>query len=220
MTPTIRLRFAPSPTGYLHVGGARTALFNWLLAKRYNGVFILLSEDTDRQRSDDAMTQAILDGMTWLGLTWDEGPFHQADGVERHRADALRILEEGKAYRCFCSPAELEARRAAAGTSPEAFRYDRFCLTHVSREESDTRAKNNEPYTVRFLVLDGHTILTDAVHGDIDFDNASIEDFIILRTDGTPIYNMAVVSDDIDMRITHVLRGMMKSSMLALSKSM
>lgn len=203
----IRLRFAPSPTGYLHVGGARTALFNWLLARRLGGVFILRIEDTDRERSDDAMVQAILDGMGWLGLDWDEGPFHQADGIDRHRADALRLLDNHRAYRCFCSPAELDARRAAAGTSPEAFRYDRHCLTSVSRTESDQRAAAGAPFTVRFEVPVGHTILEDAVHGSIDFDNSSIEDFIILRTDGTPIYNLAVVSDDIDMRITHVIRG-------------
>jgi glutamyl-tRNA synthetase len=203
----IRLRFAPSPTGYLHVGGARTALFNWLLARRLGGVFILRIEDTDRERSNDAMVQAILDGMNWLGLDWDEGPFHQADGIERHRADAHRLLETGRAYRCFCSPAELDARRAAAGTSPDAFRYDRHCLTTVSREQSDARAARGDPFTVRFEVPAGHTLLEDAVHGVIDFDNASIEDFIILRTDGTPIYNLAVVSDDIDMRITHVIRG-------------
>ena len=203
----IRLRFAPSPTGYLHVGGARTALFNWLLARRLGGVFILRIEDTDRQRSDDAMVQAILDGMTWLGMDWDEGPFHQADGIERHRDDALKMLADRKAYRCFCSAQELEDRRAAAGTSPEAFRYDRHCLLHVSRDESDARAARNEPHTVRFEVPAGHTILDDAVHGRIDFDNASIEDFIILRTDGTPIYNLAVVSDDVEMKITHVIRG-------------
>jgi glutamyl-tRNA synthetase len=203
----IRVRFAPSPTGYLHVGGARTALFNWLLARRTGGTFILRIEDTDRQRSDDAMVQAIIDGMTWLGMDWDEGPFHQADGFDRHRDDALRILRAGRAYRCFCSAEELERRRAAAGTSPEAFRYDRYCLTHVSPEESEQRARNGEPFTLRFHVPEGHTILDDAVHGRIDFDNTSIEDFIILRTDGTPIYNMAVVSDDVEMRITHVIRG-------------
>jgi glutamyl-tRNA synthetase len=203
----IRVRFAPSPTGYLHVGGARTALFNWLLARRTGGVFILRIEDTDRQRSDDAMVQAIIEGMTWLGMDWDEGPFHQADGIDRHRDDAFRIMQNGRAYRCFCSPDELERRRAAAGTSPEAFRYDRHCLINVSREESDARATRGEPHTLRFHVPEGHTIFHDAVHGSIDFDNSSIEDFIILRTDGTPIYNLAVVSDDVEMRITHVIRG-------------
>ncbi|MEO5509512.1 MAG: glutamate--tRNA ligase [Longimicrobiales bacterium] len=203
----IRLRFAPSPTGYLHVGGARTALFNWLLARRLGGVFILRIEDTDRERSDAAMVQAILDGMSWLGLDWDEGPFHQADGVDRHRDDAFDMLRNGHAYRCFCTAAELDARRAAAGTSPDAFRYDRHCLRFVSRELSDSRAANGDRFTVRFHVPEGKTILDDAVHGRIEFDNVNIEDFIILRTDGTPIYNLAVVSDDVEMRITHVIRG-------------
>ena len=202
----IRVRFAPSPTGYLHVGGARTALFNWLLARRMGGVFILRIEDTDRERSDPLMTQAILDGMTWLGLTWDEGPVHQADGTARHRQDALQMLAAGSAYRCFCTPAELEARRAAAGSSADAFRYDRHCAA-IPPADAVAREADGDPFTVRFRVPEGRTAWDDAVHGTIAFDNASIEDFIILRTDGTPIYNLAVVSDDVDMRITHVIRG-------------
>jgi glutamyl-tRNA synthetase len=203
----IRVRFAPSPTGYLHVGGARTALFNWLFARHHGGVFVLRIEDTDRERSSEAMTRAILEGMEWLGLDWDEGPFHQADGVERHRRDALRLLESGHAYRCFCTPEELEARRARAAGAPEAFRYDRTCLLTVSPEEAERRAAAGQPYAVRFRVPEGTTAWDDAVHGRVEFDNAAIEDFIILRSDGTPVYNMAVVSDDIEMRITHVIRG-------------
>src|SRR5690606_31624670 len=136
----IRVRFAPSPTGYLHVGGARTALFNWLFARRHGGKFILRIEDTDRERSSDEMTRAILEGMEWLGLDWDEGPFHQADGVERHRADAFRLLETGQAYRCFCTPEELAAKRAEAEARREAFRYDRTCMLRVSPEEAQHRA--------------------------------------------------------------------------------
>jgi glutamyl-tRNA synthetase len=201
----LRVRFAPSPTGYLHVGSARTALFNWLLARRFDGVFVLRIEDTDRERSSADMTQVILDELTWLGLHWDEGPYHQADGVERHHADAVALLRAGAAYRCFCTPEQLEARRQdAAG---EAFRYDRQCLLGVSRDESDRRAVAGEPFTMRFRVPDGVTTWDDAIHGTISFDNADIEDFIILRTDGTPIYNMAVVSDDVHMRITCVIRG-------------
>jgi glutamyl-tRNA synthetase len=200
-----RVRFAPSPTGYLHVGGARTALFNWLFARHTGGVFVLRIEDTDRARSSEAMTAAIIEGMDWLGLDWDEGPLHQADGIENHRADALRLLKSGRAYRCFCTADDLEARRAA---SPDAdsFRYDRFCID-LAVSESDRRAAAGEGYTVRFRVPDGTTEWTDEVYGQIAFDNADIEDFIILRTDRTPIYNMAVVSDDIAMRITHVIRG-------------
>lgn len=207
MSRPVRVRFAPSPTGYLHVGGARTALFNWLFARHHGGVFVLRIEDTDRERSSAAMVQAILDGMEWLGLDWDEGPHHQADGVERHRRDALRLLEEGKAYRCFCSPAVLEAKRRAADDRKEGYRYDRQCTLGVSRAESDERAAAGESFTIRFAVPDGETVWDDAVHERTRFDNGDIEDFIILRTDGTPIYNMAVVSDDHEMGITHVIRG-------------
>jgi glutamyl-tRNA synthetase len=205
-TDTIRVRFAPSPTGYLHVGGARTALFNWLLARRHGGVFILRIEDTDRERSNDAMTQAILDGMTWLGLEWDEGPFHQADGLAQHQADARSLLNTGRAYRCFCTPAELEARRNAHPEGPAAFRYDRRCA-QIPADVAAARGEAGESHTIRFHVPPGTTAWDDAVYGHIAFDNADIEDFIILRSDGTPIYNMAVVSDDVAMRITHVLRG-------------
>ena len=205
---TIRVRFAPSPTGYLHVGGARTALFNWLLARRAGGVFVLRIEDTDRERSSAAMTQAILDGMSWLGLDWDEGPVHQADGVQRHVGDVERLLEKGRAYRCFCSAAALEERRrVAAGTDPHAFRYDRLCLDTVPAAEAVRRAAAGEPFAVRFHVPDGETAWEDGVYGRIAFANRDIEDFVLLRSDGTPTYNMAVVSDDVDMRITHVVRG-------------
>ncbi len=203
----IRVRFAPSPTGYLHVGGARTALFNWLLARRHGGVFVLRIEDTDRERSSDEMTQAILEGMQWLGLNWDEGPYHQADGVERHRRDVMRLLESGHAYRCFCTQEELAEKRVRAEGAQQAYRYDRSCLLTVPPEEAEQRAAAGQPFTVRFKVPEGVTAWDDAVHGRLEFDNADIEDFIILRSDGTPIYNMAVVSDDAEMRITHVIRG-------------
>lgn len=203
MSDQVRVRFAPSPTGYLHVGGARTALFNWLYARKVGGVFVLRVEDTDRERSNEASTRTILEGMQWLGLGWDEGPHHQADGLERHRADALRLLEEGKAYRCFCTPEALAAKREEMGVE---YRYDRACAA-VPAEESGRRAEAGEPFTVRFRVPGGSTAWEDVVYGEISFDNASLEDFIVLRTDGTPIYNLAVVSDDIDMRITHVIRG-------------
>jgi glutamyl-tRNA synthetase len=202
----VRVRFAPSPTGYLHVGGARTALFNWLFARHHGGAFVLRIEDTDRERSSDAMTDAILEGMTWLGLDWDEGPLHQADGLERHREDALRLLRAGHAYRCFCTPEQLAERRAGHPAGAGAFRYDRRCLA-LPAAESAARAESGEPHTVRVRVLPGTTRWLDSVHGEIAFDNADIEDFIILRSDATPIYNMAVVSDDIAMRITHVVRG-------------
>ena len=203
MPDTIRVRFAPSPTGYLHVGGARTALFNWLFARKTGGVFVLRIEDTDRERSNEASTRTILDGMAWVGLTWDEGPFHQADGLPRHQADARRLLETGRAYRCFCTPEYLAARREEM---KHEYRYDGRCRA-IPQAESDARAAAGEPHTIRFRVPDGVTQWDDVVHGETRFENASIDDFIILRTDGTPIYNLAVVSDDIDMRITHVIRG-------------
>ena len=198
-----RVRFAPSPTGYLHVGGARTALFNWLYARGQGGVFVLRIEDTDRERSSDEMTQAILDGMTWLGLDWDEGPFHQADGFDRHRADVQKIVDAGSAYRCFCSPAELQAKRDALG---DEYRYDRACA-NLDPADVERRLAEEQPFTVRFRVPEGTTGWDDVVHGETRFRNEDIDDFIILRSDGTPIYNLAVVSDDIEMRITHVLRG-------------
>ncbi len=207
MSGAVRVRFAPSPTGYLHVGGARTALFNWLFARHHGGTFVLRIEDTDRERSSDAMVQAILDGMTWLGLDWDEGPHHQADGLERHRRDALRLLEEGKAYRCFCTPEELAAKREAAEAAGGGYRYDRKCLREIPEDEAARRAAAGEPFTVRFQVPDGETAWEDAVHGETRFANAALDDFIILRSDGTPIYNLAVVSDDHDMAISHVIRG-------------
>jgi glutamyl-tRNA synthetase len=204
----VRVRFAPSPTGYLHVGGARTALFNWLFARHHDGEFVLRIEDTDRERSSDAMVQAILDSMEWLGLDWDDGPHHQADGLPRHRQDALRLLQEGKAYRCFCTPGDLDAkRRAAGGGEHDGYRYDRHCTLRLPRAEAEARAAAGEPFTVRFAVPGGETVWRDAVHERTRFDNADIEDFIILRTDGTPIYNLAVVSDDHEMGITHVIRG-------------
>jgi glutamyl-tRNA synthetase len=203
-----RVRFAPSPTGYLHVGGARTALFNWLFARREQGVFVLRIEDTDRERSSDEMTEAILEGMRWLGLDWDEGPYHQADGIDRHRADVDRMVGEGHAYVCFCTTEELQQRRGAAGEGGQvdAFRYDRRCAV-LEPGEAERRLAAREPHTIRFRVPEGTTEWEDAVHGVISFQNSDIEDFVILRTDGTPTYNLAVVSDDIEMRISHVIRG-------------
>ena len=202
---SIRLRFAPSPTGFLHVGGARTALFNWLLAKKTGGVFVLRIEDTDRERSSDAHTQVILDGLTWLGLDWHEGPLFQGEYGDRHRADAERLLAGGKAYRCFCSAEELEAQRKALPKGA-AFRYDGRC-GRLSPDETARRVAAGTPSVIRFRVPTGEIAWDDAVHGRISFQGHDLDDFIILRSDGSAIYNMAVVSDDIAMRITHVIRG-------------
>ena len=201
-----RLRFAPSPTGYLHVGGARTALFNWLYARKFGGEFLLRIEDTDKARSTHESTRAIFDGMEWLGLLWDDVVVYQGANLARHQADAKTLLDNGNAYRCFCTPAELDARRREAESRKEAFKYDRRC-ERLPREEVDRRVAAGEPYVVRFRVPEGTTEWDDMVHERIAFPNKDIEDFVILRSDGTPIYNLAVVSDDIAMRITIVMRG-------------
>lgn len=203
---SLRLRFAPSPTGYLHVGGARTALFNWLLARGSGGTLVLRVEDTDRERSSDEHTRAILDGLGWLGLDWDEGPLYQSDGLERHRADALRLLEEGKAYRDFTTPEllRLEAERRGMD-NPSALA--RILADEGEPDASERRAAAGEAFAVRFRVPEGETGWTDLVHGEMRFANDDIEDLVILRSDGTPTYNLAVVSDDVDARITHVVRG-------------
>jgi glutamyl-tRNA synthetase len=204
--PTPRLRFAPSPTGYLHVGGARTALFNWLYAKKFGGQFLLRIEDTDKARSTDESTRAIFDGLEWLGLLWDGDVVHQGDNLHRHRADAQRMLDNGSAYRCFCTQAELAERRAEAEARKQSFKYDRRC-DRLPAADVARRVDAGDPFTVRFRVPDGATSWDDLVHDEIAFPNKDIDDFIVLRTDGTPIYNLAVVSDDIAMAITLVMRG-------------
>lgn len=206
MPEPVRVRFAPSPTGYLHVGGARTALFNWLFARGQGGTFVLRIEDTDRERSSATMVQAILEGLAWLGLEWDEGPFFQADGLARHQADVERLVAGGSAYLCFCSPEALQARREAAGQEAHAFRYDRACAA-LPPEEVRRRREAGEAAAVRFHVPAGETAWDDVVHGATRFANEDLEDFVVLRSDGTPTYNLAVVSDDVEMRISHVIRG-------------
>jgi glutamyl-tRNA synthetase len=188
------------------VGGARTALFNWLFARKTGGVFNLRIEDTDRERSTDAHTRVILDGLAWLGITWEEGPFFQGGYTERHRRDAERLLAEGKAYRCFCTREELEAQRKATVAGSEAFRYDRRC-DRLSAAETADREARGVPSVIRFRMPAEEIAWDDAVHGRISFQGRDLDDLVILRSDGTPIYNLAVVSDDIEMRITHVIRG-------------
>jgi glutamyl-tRNA synthetase len=205
-TPTPRLRFAPSPTGYLHVGGARTALINWLYARKYGGQFLLRIEDTDKARSTDESTRAIFEGMRWLGLTWDEGVVYQGANLERHRRDVDSLVVRGAAYRCFCTTAELDARRKEAETRGDAFRYDRRC-DRLPRDEVERRVAAHEPHVIRFRVPEGTTEWNDLVHDTISFPNKDVEDFVVLRSDRTPIYNLAVVSDDIAMGITMVMRG-------------
>ncbi|MGQ0641213.1 MAG: glutamate--tRNA ligase [Gemmatimonadaceae bacterium] len=201
-----RLRFAPSPTGYLHVGGARTALFNWLYARKHDGVFLLRVEDTDRARSTPESTAAIFEGLRWLGLDWDEEVSYQGANLERHRRDAYAMLQRGAAYRDFTPAEELERARKDAEARGEAFRVDR-AVVELAPAEQERRAAAGESYAIRFRVPEGTTEWDDMVHGRIAFPNKDIEDFIILRSDATPVYNLAVVSDDSAMRITLVMRG-------------
>jgi glutamyl-tRNA synthetase len=201
-----RVRFAPSPTGYLHVGGARTALFNWLFARHTGGTHVLRIEDTDRERSTDEHTRIILDGLRWLGITWDEGPYFQGEYAARHQADAERLLAEGKAFRCFCTREELDAQRARAEVAGMGFRYDRRCFKLTPAQVKE-RIDSGAPSTIRFIMGDEEIAWDDAVHGRISFQGRDLDDFVILRSDNSAIYNLAVVSDDIAMGITHVIRG-------------
>jgi glutamyl-tRNA synthetase len=201
-----RLRFAPSPTGYLHVGGARTALINWLYARHFGGKFLLRIEDTDKARSTDESTRAIFEGLEWLGLDWDEEVVYQGANLAAHQRDARLLLERGHAYRCFCTPAELEERRREAESRRESFKYDRRC-DRLDPAEIERRVASGEPYVIRFRIPEGTTDWDDLVHERIAFPNKDLDDFVILRSDATPIYNLAVVSDDIAMGITMVMRG-------------
>src|SRR4051794_30402350 len=209
-----RVRFAPSPTGYLHVGGARTALFNWLFARRLGGVFVLRIEDTDLERSSQDMVEGILDGLRWLGLDWDEGPgiggefgpYFQSERLDRHRAMAEKLVTQGHAYYCYCTNDALKAKRDAAEAAGGAWRYDRTCYS-LDADEIASREAAGTPRVIRFRVPTGDAGFDDLVHGRIDFDGANIEDFVLLRSDRQPTYQLSVVSDDIEMKITHVVRG-------------
>jgi glutamyl-tRNA synthetase len=202
----VRVRFAPSPTGFLHVGGARTAIYNDLLRQSVGGAFILRIEDTDRERSDEAMTRQIQSALAWIGVVWDEGPFLQSERLSRHHERAEELLAAGKAYRCFCTPEELDAQRAEAEKRGISFRYPRTCL-RLSQQEIEERLAAGKPFAVRFQMPDEHITFTDIVRGDMDFSPDALDDFILLRSDGNPTYHMSVVCDDIDMNVTHVIRG-------------
>ncbi len=204
MPDTVRVRFAPSPTGSFHVGGARTALFNWAFARHHKGVFILRIEDTDRSRSTDEHIEQILDVLRWLGLDWDEGPptpgYRQTERFDIYRAHAERLVAEGRAYRCRCTPETLDALREAARARKEQFRYPGTC-----REAS---VPESEPHALRLrMPQGGQTVVEDTILGVVSFDNDTLDDWILVRTDGTPTYNFCVVVDDVTMKITHVIRG-------------
>ncbi|HXG56115.1 MAG TPA: glutamate--tRNA ligase, partial [Vicinamibacterales bacterium] len=210
----VRVRFAPSPTGYLHVGGARTALFNWLYARRHGGTFVLRIEDTDLERSSWEMVAGIVDGLRWLGLDWDEGPdtggphapYFQSQRLDTYRAMASRLVEAGHAYHCYCTTETLQAKRQAAEAGGGGWVYDRTCCA-LGAGQRAALEQAGTPRAVRFKVPEGKTTFTDLVHGPIEFDNGNIEDFVILRSDAQPTYHLSVVADDIDMEITHVVRG-------------
>ena len=200
--PNVVTRFAPSPTGFLHIGGARTALFNLLYARRNGGKFILRIEDTDRERSTPEAVRAILDGMTWLGIAWDEGPHFQMERMELYRKEAERLLREGKAYRCLCTKEELDARRGEMAARKEKPRYDGRCRDLAPEETV------GKPSVLRFKTpRTGQTVVHDLLRGDVVYENTELDDLVFLRTDGSPTYNFVVVIDDASMAITHVLRG-------------
>lgn len=195
----IKTRFAPSPTGLLHIGGIRTALFSWLYAKHHQGKFVLRIEDTDRERSTDEAVNVILDGMKWLGLDYDEGPFYQTERNQRYLEVINSLIEQGDAYRCSCSKERLDQIRNDAMSRGEKPRYDGYCRTlNISDKDTVVRFKNPE---------DGNVVVNDLVQGDVVFQNSELDDLIIARTDGTPTYNLTVVVDDMDMEITDVIRG-------------
>ncbi len=197
----IRTRFAPSPTGLLHIGGVRTALFSWLYARRHGGVFILRIEDTDRERSTEAATQVILDGMQWLGLGHDEGPFYQTRRMDRYREVLAQFIAAGHAYRCYCTREELEEMRNQQLAVKAKPRYDGTCRNRKEpRPGVDPVVRFKNP-------IDGAVVVADVIHGNVVFDNAELDDLIIARSDGTPTYNFCVVVDDMDMKVTHVIRG-------------
>jgi glutamyl-tRNA synthetase len=201
LTEKVRVRFAPSPTGFLHIGGARTALFNRLYAKHNNGIFVLRIEDTDRSRSTDEYIDAIIQGMKWLGLDWDEGPFRQTDRFDVYKSYADKLIREGKAYYCYCSPEELEARRGEAMSQGRPLKYNGKC------RNLKEPVQGVAPVARFKMPREGRTVVDDLIRGKIFFENEQLDDLIILRSDGTPTYNLTVVVDDIDMEITHVIRG-------------
>ena len=196
-------RFAPSPTGYLHIGGARTALFNWLYARHHGGRTLLRIEDTDQKRSTQDAIGKIIEGLDWLGLDFDDAPVFQSDRAERHAEVAHKLLEAGHAYKCFATPEELEQMRAEQRANKQPMRYDRRW-----RDRSESEAPDGAPFVIRLKVpTDGETTIHDAVQGEVTVKNAEIDDYVLLRADGTPTYMLAVVVDDHDMGVTHVIRG-------------
>jgi glutamyl-tRNA synthetase len=203
----VRVRFAPSPTGYLHVGGARTALYNWFFARQQEGVFILRVEDTDVDRSKPELVTAILESLEWLGLLWDEGPYHQSERLARYRQIAADLERSGHAYPCFCTTEQLEAKRAKAESERRAWKYQGTCRDLPDAERTRLRSEGRQ-CALRFRVPeDEETYFDDLVFGRTGVENRDLEDFVLLRSDGNPTYHLGVVADDLDMQVTHVIRG-------------
>lgn len=202
----LRVRFAPSPTGHLHVGGARTALFNYLYAKSNDGKFLLRVEDTDKKRSSDEMKEEICKSLEWLGLNWDEEIVYQSARTEKYIENADILLESAAAYKCFCTPEELDLKRTAAQKEKRQYKYDRKCA-NLGETEVANLISDERPFAVRFLIPEGSTVIEDLVYGRVEVNNREIDDFIILRRDGSPTYQLAVITDDSDMLITYVVRG-------------
>lgn len=202
----VRVRFAPSPTGHLHIGAARTAIYNWLFARHHKGKFILRIEDTDVQRSSEEMSQGIIDGLEWLGLDWDEGPLYQSQRLQLYRDKAEELVQLGKAYYCYCLPEEIQERKAKKEAMGEYWEYDRHCLTLTKAERASFEDENRNR-AIRFRVSGEDIHYQDLLHGSITVKSATIEDFVLLRRDGLPTYHLSVVVDDIELEITHVIRG-------------
>jgi len=200
----VRVRIAPSPTGFLHVGTARTALYNWLFARNKGGKFILRIEDTDRKRSSEEMTKAIISSLEWLGLTWDEGPYFQSQRLDIYKKYIKTANEKGLYYSCWCTHEEIEARKSVVISQKKAWKYDRKCL---NLSPTQKQRLSIQPHALRFLVPEGKISFEDKLHNRLERDSADIEDFVILKTDGTPSYNFACVIDDHEMGITHIIRG-------------
>lgn len=202
----IRVRIAPSPSGYLHVGTARTAVYNWLFAQKHKGKFILRIEDTDVARSSDEMVKGIIDSLLWLGLKWDEGPFYQSQRMSLYQSAAQRLLDHKKSYFCYCTPEELQAKREEAQKKKIPWKYDRKCY-FLSEEEKINLEQKKIPKAIRLFVPEGKTSFHDIVYRDLEKENRNIEDLVLLRSDGRPTYNLACVVDDLEMKISHVIRG-------------
>ncbi|MBI3661333.1 glutamate--tRNA ligase, partial [Candidatus Acetothermia bacterium] len=203
----VRVRFAPSPTGELHVGSARTTLFNWLFAKHQRGTYILRFEDTDTERNRPELVEPIMESYRWLGLLWDEGPYFQSHRFELYRQHAQKLLEQGHAYKCYCTPKELEAKRKEAMAAKRNPRYDRRCRDLTPEQEQAFIKEGRKPALRIKAPSTGVTVVDDLIRGRVEFDSTDLDDFIMQRGDGRPTYNFAVVVDDVSMKITHVIRA-------------